>query len=122
MWGFGVRVFPDDGPSGRCNTEPVKIQPSRATAVAVGLWVASVAGVGVGSYLQWLNRAAPMPDGTEGGPGVAFFAGMLVFTTTGVLVAAHRPGNPVGWLLVAEGLAWQLFGLAGQYRVGAVHR
>jgi DNA-binding SARP family transcriptional activator len=32
--------------------------------------------------------------------------GLLAFTTMGALVAAHRPRNPVGWLLLASGLVW----------------
>lgn len=32
--------------------------------------------------------------------------GLLAFTSVGALVAALRPRNPVGWLLLASGLVW----------------
>jgi signal transduction histidine kinase len=85
--------------------------------VAVGLWAASVSSVGLGAYLRTVSVA---PADVDAGPTVAFFVGMLVFATPGALVAAHRPGNPIGWLMLAEGLSWQLFGLAGVYRVTAL--
>lgn len=93
----------------------------RGTRLALGLWVASVTLAGLGSYLQWVNRATTLPLGVDAGASISFFVAMLVFTTTGAVVAAKRPGNPVGWILLAEGLAWQLFeGIAGHYRIAAL--
>lgn len=44
---------------------------------------------------------------------------MLCFSGVGALVAARRPSNPIGWLLLAEGVLWQLNQLAGDLRLFA---
>jgi hypothetical protein len=39
--------------------------------------------------------------------GAAFaLAFPLGFATVGLLVSLRRPGNPIGWLYAAAGLAW----------------
>lgn len=42
---------------------------------------------------------------------------MLCFSGVGALVAARRPTNPIGWLLLSEGVLWQLNQLAGDVRI-----
>jgi hypothetical protein len=32
----------------------------------------------------------------------------LIFTVVGALISARRPGNPIGWVLLADGLLWIL--------------
>ena len=44
-------------------------------------------------------------------------AALCAFLVVGALVAARRPANPIGWLLLAEGLVWEL-GLFCQGYVG----
>ena len=44
-------------------------------------------------------------------------AALCAFLVVGALVASRRPHNPVGWLLLAEGLGWEL-GLLCQGYVG----
>lgn len=44
-----------------------------------------------------------------------FFVVFLGFTAVGALVAAHRPTNAIGWPLLAQGLLWELAGVAAGY-------
>jgi hypothetical protein len=39
----------------------------------------------------------------------------LVFPLVGALVAARRPRNPIGWILLADGLLWNLSGMMDYY-------
>ena len=40
--------------------------------------------------------------------GVVFFFGLLTFPIVGMLILTRMPGNTIGWILVAIGLAWAL--------------
>jgi hypothetical protein len=40
---------------------------------------------------------------------------MFSFSVVGVLIASRRPRNPIGWILLADGLAWALSAVAGNY-------
>jgi len=96
---------------------------TRRTAVraAWSLWGLSVAlaagGVLVGIYGGAYSRSAQVPAVLPDlhksmRDDLSFAVWILVFTTLGALVAARRWRNPVGWLLLAVGLVWdvQLFG------------
>jgi hypothetical protein len=39
----------------------------------------------------------------------------LVFPVVGALIAARRPRNPIGWILLADGLLWNLSGTMDYY-------
>jgi hypothetical protein len=76
------------------------------TAVALGLLaVGSVLVVlayglahdATGASTTWANE-------------VAYLAFMLAFSTVGALVAAKRPGNPIGWLLLGSVLCYAVGG------------
>ena len=41
----------------------------------------------------------------------------LAFAVVGVVVAAHQPGNPIGWALLGVGVLFTLSGAAGVYTV-----
>src|SRR5215218_8589983 len=41
----------------------------------------------------------------------------LIFPLVGVLFASRRPRNPIGWILLADGLWWMLTGLMDYYGV-----
>ena len=47
--------------------------------------------------------------------GLALGLSLVVVPTVGALVASRRPDNPIGWLLLAMGLAWAIAGLTGTY-------
>jgi hypothetical protein len=77
---------------------------------AWSIWVVSVAATATSLSYTALH---PLPanqggNGLDGAVVVVFVAG---FATVGALLAWQRPGNPIGWLLSATGLA---------YAVGAV--
>jgi hypothetical protein len=73
-------------------------------AVALAVCASVLAAVGAAHR----PRLAELPD-------LAYLATFLVFALVGTLVAARHPGNPVGWLLLAGGLSWELAGFAAGY-------
>jgi hypothetical protein len=44
----------------------------------------------------------------------------LVFPLVGVLIASRHPGNPIGWVILADGLLWMLSGALDYYAVYGV--
>jgi hypothetical protein len=50
------------------------------------------------------------------------FVPFLAFPLVGVLVASRRPRNPIGWILLADGLLWMLGGIIDSYRVYSLAR
>jgi hypothetical protein len=90
----------------------------RLPAVAVGLWVLSLGLLTALLVLDKANRADPrlpawLHPGFVGDLPSALWLG--AFTTVGALVAAKRPRNPIGWLLLAFGLHFIVFSTAGAY-------
>jgi DNA-binding SARP family transcriptional activator len=87
--------------------------------LAATLWAASVlVAIAVVAIDLTVGPAAASPAGLVlqylVGP-----LGLLAFTTVGAAVAWRLPRNPVGWLLLADGLVW-LAGTAVERYVGAV--
>jgi hypothetical protein len=74
------------------------------------MFVASVA-------LLVLARSANEPSswGTSTVGDVALFMSFLVFPFIGALIAYKRPGNPIGWICLADGLLWALIVLSEDY-------
>jgi hypothetical protein len=100
-----------------------------AARLAWSLWGLSVAmaaggmlvGVYGGAYSRSAQIPAVLPDlHNNVGNHLAFALWILVFTTLGALVAARRWRNPVGWLLLAEGLAWDVELFAEGYAAAAL--
>ena len=89
-------------------------------------WLAwSLAGLCVAIFVATfplfvLARSAQVPSNwgvnlSMGGLlGVVIF---LVFSLVGALIASRRPRNPIGWILLADGLLWMLTGMTDYYRV-----
>jgi DNA-binding SARP family transcriptional activator len=70
--------------------------------------VAAVAGAlfAGGVALGRLGSPAAGPDLRAAD--IALFAALLTYVGVGAVVASHRAGNPIGWLLLTEGLLFQL--------------
>lgn len=98
-----------------------------AARAAWSLWGLSVAlaagGVLLGAYGRSGSGQVPavLADlHSSVGNDLAFALWILVFTTMGALVAARRWSNPVGWLLLAEGLVWDVQLFAQGYTAAAL--
>jgi signal transduction histidine kinase len=81
------------------------MRPRTAFWCACGIWVLSL-GMMI-TALAW-NAVQPLPASEQGSAadgvaGVVFITG---FATVGALLVWKRPGNPIGWLLSASGLAY----------------
>jgi hypothetical protein len=63
------------------------------------LWLIHQVATGTPPYLYWQESAL----------------NALVFTAVGTIVAARRPEHPIGWLLLAAGLACAMQFLSGEY-------
>lgn len=54
---------------------------------------------------------------------MVFLVAIVSFAVMGALIAAHRPGNRIGWLLLAGALCYSAFTLMIQYALyGSVHQ
>jgi len=98
-----------------------------AARLAWSLWGLSVAlaagGVLLGAYGRSGSGRIPagLPDlHNSVRDDLAFALWILTFTTMGALVAARRWRNPVGWLLLAEGLVWDVQLVAQGYAAAAL--
>src|SRR6266496_25202 len=69
-------------------------------------WVLSLVLAAVAVSLDAVGPSPKSPLGEV----VALVVEVLAFTTAGALVASRRPESPIGWLLLAEGLVWELVG------------
>ena len=71
----------------------------RVAAVAAALAV-SLAGVAVSLWAHAADGQSLLPDAALSA------AVVLAFALVGALVAAARPANPVGWLMLAGAAGW----------------
>jgi hypothetical protein len=94
-----------------------------ASLLAWSLAFTSVVVFMAGLPLLVLARSANVPSSwgadlsAVGFLGEAFF---LIFPLVGALIAARRPRNPIGWLLLMAGLFWLLSGTMDYYAVYGV--
>ena len=92
---------------------------SRRTAAlfAWSFWALSVALVPVGLAFSVLAHSASLPPGRE--PILPLIAVvdvlLLAYGTVGALIASRRPGNTIGWIFCAVGLALAVASAASGY-------
>jgi len=83
-------------------------------ALSVAMFLASVA------LCLLLVRSVQAP-GSSGGdlPGVVLllYLPFLAFPIVGALIASGRPENPIGWILLADGILWMLVSVTDFYGV-----
>ena len=95
----------------------------RASLLAWALAVAVVAVFLAGIPLLVLARSADVPRSWGADLSVLGFLGgafFLVFPLVGALIAARRPRNPIGWLLLVASFFWMLSGTLKYYAVYGV--
>jgi len=86
---------------------------------AWSIWAVSVAATGIALGYAALHSLPASLAHQGAGPsnGAVVVAFIVAFATVGALLAWKRPGNPIGWLLSATGLAYAVgaFGLLLAY-------
>jgi hypothetical protein len=95
-------------------------------SVRPATWLAwSLAGLCVAMFVATfplfvLARSAQVPSGWSVNLSIGGLLGVVlfvVFPLVGALIASRRPRNPIGWILLADGLLWMLTGMTDYYRV-----
>src|SRR6476469_9290594 len=86
---------------------------TRARLSVVAAWAAfavcaALFAVSVG--FGWLSRSLAGGDASWSGGGILatalFVVAVFAFPVVGLLIATRRPGNRIGWLLLAIGIGW----------------
>jgi hypothetical protein len=96
--------------------------PGRRTAGAVWLlWTLTLSGLAAVLWLDHLLRRAGHPGLTIRAHELTYLAAVVGMATVGAVLAARRPRHPVGWLMLALGLAVTVDGVTDSYaRYGLV--
>jgi hypothetical protein len=96
-----------------------------AGRLAWALWALTLAVMAVG-VLLWAAGGFPAPSGSESvaGAGATFLVltwtlTYVLFASIGLVVAARRPHNPIGWLCILAGLMMAGSMLASEYANGS---
>jgi hypothetical protein len=85
--------------------------------------VLSVAIFIAASVLSTLPRPAPSPGAPSAtSDDTVSFVLFLAFPIVGAVVASKRPRNPIGWILLADGLLWMILAVTDSYSVYGVAR
>jgi hypothetical protein len=84
------------------------------TVIATSLWAVSVLLVVVTLLFIAGSRDAQVPAGFDT-PGAGETVRYLAATTVGAILAAKRPRNRVGWLVLALGLSWVAYPFVAMY-------
>jgi hypothetical protein len=92
--------------------------------LAWALWTLTVLSLVATAWLDWLLRRAGAPELTAlPASGIPTVAAAVSAVTVGAVLAARRPGHPVGWLLLGLGLSQTAHDLTYAYtRYGLVVR
>jgi hypothetical protein len=96
----------------------------RSGVLAWALWALAMLGVATVPWFDHLLRQAGRPELIQlDATAVPLVLAALVAATVGVVLASRRPHHPVGWLLLALGLAVTASGVADGYaRYGLLAR
>jgi hypothetical protein len=95
-------------------------------SVRAASWLAwLLAGLSVALFvaaatLYALARSAPVPDSWDVNFNIAGLLGsatFLAFPGVGALIASRQPRNPVGWILITDGLLWTTTDMLDNYSV-----
>jgi hypothetical protein len=104
---------------------------TRGLSVRAASWLAwSLAGLSAvlfvaAATLYALVLAAPVPDSWDVNFNIAGLLGsatFLTFPVVGALIASSQPRNPVGWILLADGLLWTTTDMLDNYSVYGIAR
>ena len=81
------------------------MRPRTRVVLAWALWLVTFGCCAAGLRSPWPSTA-PSPSAVLAEGALYAFFFVLGFATIGLVVALRRPGNPIGWLYGAAGLAW----------------
>ena len=82
------------------------------------MWALSIALTVLSLWLLILNLSHPnVPIYLYWAEGTLLAAG---YSTVGAVVASHRPGNPIGWVLCSIGLSWGAAHFTSEYATYAL--
>jgi signal transduction histidine kinase len=90
--------------------------------LAWSLWALAIAIAAVSAGYQVASWSTPAPPGSFGFRGFATIFG-VAFGTTGAIIAARHPRNPIGWVFIGMALLSSVQALANEYAIWAIlHR
>jgi hypothetical protein len=114
--GGGVALSGDPGQGREMKRRAISCLAWSLAGLSVAMFVASVP-------LWALARSARVPEVWDVNLTVANFSGVVIFLAfpiVGALIASRRPRNPIGWLLLADGLLWMLINMTDYYGIYGV--
>lgn len=92
-----------------------RLSPGTATRAAWALWAAAVVVTLSAIVLLVVTRSVPRGPYDQWDLALLRDVGFLAYLTVGLIIAAKRPSNPLGWLLLLIGLVLGLNELLHYY-------
>jgi hypothetical protein len=93
--------------------------------LAWSLAALSLAMFAAGVALFFLARSAQLPSSLGASVTVIDMLTsmpILAFPLVGAMIVSRRPHNPIGWILLAEGMLWTFLGMIGTYGIYGLGR